>query len=112
MAKTVTSYKKLIALGETYKVADEEDFKAAAKTYAEQVTLIAEMRAQLKQDGMTVSKEYVKGRENVCCHPLVDALPKHVDSANRTLAIIGAIIKDRGTPQQEEADELDSFRLT
>lgn len=61
MAKAVTTYKKLMALGETYCVSEDEDYKAAAKTYTEQVALIAEMRAQLKADGMTVSKEYVKG---------------------------------------------------
>ena len=43
-----------------------------------------------------MTKEYVKGRENVYSHPLVKELPKHSDSANRTAATILDIIKTFG----------------
>lgn len=111
MARAVTSLKKLMELGERYRVAVDEDYVAAAKTYAEEVALIASMRAQLKADGMTVSKEYVKGRGNVCVHPLVPEIPKHIDCANRTLAILANIIDKRGNAAEVEADPLDEFKL-
>ena len=111
VVKAVTTYRKLLAFGKQYGVAEEEDYKAAAKTYAEQAALIATMRNQLAEDGMTVEKEYVKGRVNVCVHPLVQEIPKHVDSANRTLGLINDIIVKRGKAKPEEKDALSEFRL-
>ena len=111
MAKAVSSYRKLLAFGKIFEVQDDEDFKAAAKTYAEEVALIAQMRTVLKNDGMTVEKEYVKGRQNVCIHPLVQEIPKHIDCANRTLSIMGDIIVKRGKKKPDTVDDLSEFRL-
>lgn len=111
MSKSVTSYRKLIAFGRLFEVETDEDYKAAAKTYAEEAELIARMREQLEDDGMTVKKEYVKGRENICVHPLIQEIPKHVDCANRTLGILGDIIAKRGRKKPEAEDGLDQFRL-
>ena len=109
--RAVTTYRRLMAFGKIYGVAEEEDYKAAAKTYAEQAQLIASMRTQLAEDGMTVEKEYVKGRANVCVHPLVQEIPKHVDSANRTLGLINDIIVKRGKAKPQEEDALSEFRM-
>jgi len=111
MAEAVSSYRKLIKFGKSYEVDKEEDFKAAAMTYAEEAELIARMRTQLEEDGMTVEKVYVKGRENVCVHPLVSEIPKHVDCANRTLGILCDIIVKRGKKSTDVKDGLSEFRL-
>ena len=111
MAKPVASYRKLIRFGKQFEVDKDEDYKAAAMTYAEEAELIAKMRNQLEEDGMTVKKEYVKGRENVCVHPLIQEIPKHVDCANRTLGILGDIIVKRGKKKPESDDALAEFRL-
>jgi len=111
MAKAVSSYRKLLKFGKIFEVDRDEDYKAAAMTYAEEAELIAKMRTQLAEDGMTVKKEYVKGRENVCVHPLVQEIPKHVDCANRTLGILGNIIVERGKKKAEDVDGLTEFRL-
>lgn len=107
----VTTFERLLTFGKAFEVDGDEDFKAAAMTYAEETALIASMRTQLRADGMTVTKEYVKGRENVCVHPLIQEIPKHVDCANRTLSILGDIIKDRGRKQEEAMDGLTEFKL-
>lgn len=106
--KAVMSYAGLMKMARDYLVADNALFVAAAKTYAEQAALIAQMRENLKESGMTVTKEYVKGRENLCINPLVQELPKHVDSANRTLSTMLQIITDIGR-KPEKADELTDF---
>ncbi len=111
MAKSVSSYRKLLRFGKIYEVDRDEDYKAAAMTYAEEADLIAQMRTQLAEDGMTVTKEYVKGRENVCVHPLIQEIPKHVDCANRTLGILGDIIVKRGKKKPDDVDGLSEFRL-
>jgi hypothetical protein len=101
----------LIKFGKIFEVDRDEDYKAAAQTYAEEAELIAKMRTQLEEDGMTVTKEYVKGRENVCVHPLIQEIPKHVDCANRTLGIMGDIIVKRGKKKPDDMDGLSEFRL-
>ncbi len=111
MAKAVSNYRKLLKFGKQFEVDKDEDYKAAAMTYAEEVNLIAQMRTQLEEDGMTVEKEYVKGRQNVCVHPLITEIPKHVDCANRTLGIMGDIILKRGKKKPETDDALAEFRL-
>lgn len=109
--KPVSSYKQLIEFGKVYEVDAEEDYKAAALTYSQEAQLIAQMRKQLAEDGCTTIKEYVKGRENLCIHPLVQEIPKHVDCANRTLAILGDIIVKRGKKRNDVQDGLTQFRL-
>ena len=111
MAKAASSYRKLLKFGKIFEVDKDEDYKAAALTYSEEAELIASMRTQLEEDGMTVKKEYVKGRENICVHPLVTEIPKHVDCANRTLGILGDIIVKRGKKKAEDVDGLTEFRL-
>ena len=108
----VTTVKKLIALGEKYKVDQEEDFIIAARTFVEEAQLIAKLRAQIKADGLTTKKEYVKGRENLTAHPLIAEIPKHVDCANRLLLTISNIIETRGEmPDKVTEDDLTQFRL-
>ena len=111
MAKAVSSYRKLLKFGKIFEVDKDEDYKAAAMTYAEEAELIARMRTQLDEDGMTVEKEYVKGRQNVCVHPLIQEIPKHIDCANRTLSIMGDIIVKRGKKKPEAEDGLSEFRM-
>lgn len=111
MAASVTSLKKLMALGARYHVDKEEDFAACAKTFAQEAQLIAQMRAQLKADGLTVNKEYVKGRQNVTAHPLIAEIPKHVDCANRLLANMANIIAVRGEMPEQAEDDLAGFRV-
>lgn len=107
----MTTVKKLMELGRKYKVDHEEDFIVAVKTFVEEAKLIDRMRKQLNEDGMTVTKEYVKGRENIAAHPLIAEIPKHVDCANRLLQSMNAIIESRGQRLEQEKDELDEFRL-
>lgn len=108
----VTTTKKLLALGEKYKVAQEEDFIIAARSFVEEAQLISKLRAQIKADGLTTIKEYVKGRENLVAHPLIAEIPKHVDCANRLLMTISNIIETRGEmPEKVVEDELTQFRL-
>ena len=108
--KPVSTYKQLIEFGKIYEVDQEEDYKAAALTYSQEALLIAQMRQQLAEDGQTITKVYVKDRENLCVHPLIQEIPKHVDCANRTLAILGDIIVKRGKKKADVSDGLARFR--
>lgn len=95
MAKSKITYSKLIKLAKEYGVADNALFMAAAEQYAVQVNVIQKIKAAMEEEEeLTTTKEYVKGRENLCVNPLIKELPKHSDSANKTLqTILDIIIK-------------------
>lgn len=99
-----STYAELIKLAEEYHVADNALFISAARQYEIQCQVIDMMRDQLNEDGSAVStKEYVKGRENVYANPLIKELPKHADSANRTLSTMLEIINKLGKRQEKES---------
>lgn len=104
MAKAKLSYRKLIALAKEYNVEKNALFIAAAQQYELQQSVISMIRQQLEDDGSAVStKEYVKGRENVYANPLIRELPKHADSANRTLTTMLDIITKLGKKTEKES---------
>ena len=103
-------YKKMIAFGKIYQVENEQDFIEAARIYAEEAGLIDQIRDQIAEEGLTVLKTYKTGDVPVA-HPLLSELPRHVESANKCLATIGAMIEERGAKKQKPTRELDQFRL-
>lgn len=99
MKEKKSTYADLIELAEKYGVSNNALFVSAAHQYELQSQILDMIRASLIDGGETiVTKEYVKGRENVCAHPLIQQLPKHIDSANKTLATMLDIVQKLGTP--------------
>lgn len=96
MERKSKTYSDLIKLARTYGVEKNALFVQAAEQYAVQQMVIKQIKAALEEDDLLTSKEYVKGRENVYTHPLVRELPKHADSANKTLVTMLEIITKLG----------------
>lgn len=107
MARTKT-YTELILLAQEYGVEKNALFVAAARQYEIQKGVIDKMKVALKTGEPIVTKEYVKGRQNITPHPVVMQLPKHVDSMNRTLATMLDIIVRLGERRPPE-DKLSGF---
>lgn len=95
MKKTV-EFTDLLTMAADYNVADNPLFVSAAKQYMVQMKIIDSIEKILGEADLIVSKEYVKSRENVYSHPLVKELPKHADSANKTLGVMLDIITKLG----------------
>ena len=103
MARKNKTYADLIKLAKTYGVEKNALFIQAADQYSVQQMVIQQIRDTLQSDeDLLTSKEYVKGRENIYTHPLVKELPKHADSANKTLGTMLEIITKLGKPQKPE----------
>lgn len=99
MARKGTTYSKLLRMAKDYGVDKNAMFVQAAEQYDVQMRVIQNIKDALdSEENLTTSKEYVKGRENVYANPLVKELPKHADSANRTLQTMLAIIEKLGRP--------------
>lgn len=67
--------------------------------YESQKARLVKMLTEIGNSDLTCTKEYVKGRENLVSHPLIDSCQKLEDSMGRTTAdLTDAIIKFGTTP--------------
>lgn len=96
-------------LGEASKLGltDNYNFRTTFDRYCKQVELIEKLSAVIDQDGELVTKEYVKGRENIYIHPAIKELNNTSNSANNTVSTLLKILASAKTV--EEADALDEF---
>jgi hypothetical protein len=66
-----------------------------------------ELKKAIEEEGMLVSKEYVKGRKNLYTNPAVSDYNRTTDSANKTVSTLMRIIKSFGDGgKTEEIDPL------
>ena len=68
-------------------------FLTTFKRYQVQINILNELEQKIKTDGSLVTKEYVKGRENIYTHPAISEYNKTSTSANQTVATLIKIIK-------------------
>ena len=81
-------------------------FLTTFKRYQVQLSILADLERAIKEEGILVSKEYVKGRKNVYSNPAVAEYNKTTDSANKTVATLMRILKNFQTEQAEDDDPL------
>ena len=81
-------------------------FSTTFDRYRRQLRTLVELDKVISDSGTLVTKEYVKGRENVYIHPAVQQFDRTTDSANKTVATLMKIIKNFGAGEGEETDNL------
>ena len=59
---------KILEIAENSGVQANFFFVTTFKRYKVQINILTELEAQIKKDGVLVTKQYVKGRENVYSH--------------------------------------------
>lgn len=84
-------------------------FESTLETYFQLIKNFKVLKEALEADGCLITKEYVKGRQNVCIHPAMSEMNKTVNMLNSTAKTLIAIIKDLGAENKEEVDELMAF---
>ena len=110
MTKQKVTFDELMLLAKRYGLESNELFISCANQYDLQQKVIRNIKEAIEsEESMTVSKEYVKNRLNVYANPLVKELPKHSDSANKTLAMMLDIIEKLGTKEQKPKSKLESL---
>jgi predicted secreted Zn-dependent protease len=67
-------------------------FITTFKRYQVQLKMLSELEKEVTALGPTVTKEYVKGRENIYLNPALTSYNKTADSANRTASTLMKII--------------------
>lgn len=97
---------EIIRIAEESGVQSNFFFITTFKRYQVQLNMLTELEKKMKDDGMLVTKEYVKGRKNLYSNPALKEYNTTTDSANRTVATLMKIIKnynvDDGETEVEE----------
>lgn len=98
---------EILKVAEAYNVDKNFFFVTTFRRYMVQIKILNELELSIKEDGVLVTKEYVKGRKNVYSHPAIQDYNRTTDSANKTVATLMRIIKNFiGDDGDNETDPL------
>lgn len=97
----------LLVEAEKKGLTENYNFMTTFERYCKQCEIIEKLSVVIEKEGELVTKEYVKGRENVYIHPAIKELNNTSTAANNT---VGTLLKILDTVEIVEAqDELDAF---
>lgn len=68
-------------------------FRTTFKRYLTQIRILDDLEKAIQEHGATVTKEYVKGRQNLVANPAITEYNKTSTAANGTVSTLINIIK-------------------
>ncbi len=83
-------------------------FTTTFQRYVELISHMAELQKSIKEQGCLVTKEYVKGRQNIYVHPAINAYNATAAQANNTANILMRFIV-QPLSDSDDKDEFDMF---
>lgn len=96
---------EILKIAEESGVSNNFFFVTTFKRYQVQLKMLSELEKNMNEDGMLVTKEYVKGRKNIYSSPAVKDYNSTTDSANRTVATLMKIIKGLDDTGSQDNDD-------
>lgn len=87
-----TQAKEIFKIAERHGVEQNFFFITTFKRYQVQIGILNDLEQTIKEAGILVTKEYVKGRKNVYSHPAIQDYNRTTDSANKTVVTLMKII--------------------
>lgn len=110
MAKTLNEQaQEIIRIAEESGVQSNFFFITTFKRYQVQLNILTNLEKTMKDEGMLVSKEYVKGRKNLYSNPAIAEYNRTTDSANKTVSTLMRILRNFGVGDGEEDKERDDL---
>ena len=98
---------EILRIAEQHGVEQNFFFLTTFKRYQVQLQILNGLEKTIKQDGILVTKKYVKGRKNVYSHPDISDYNRTTDSANKTVVTLMKIITTlRDRQDDDEPDPL------
>lgn len=82
-------------------------FKTTFKRYQVQMQILSDLEKEIKSEGTTVRKEYVKGRQNLYINPAVSSYNATASAANSTVSTLINIVNQLSKATEADEDELD-----
>lgn len=99
--------KEILRIAERHGVESNFFFLTTFKRYQVQIGILNDLEQTIKEAGILVTKEYVKGRKNVYSHPAIQDYNRTTDSANKTVITLMKIITVlRDRKENDEPDPL------
>lgn len=74
--------------------------------YMTQIRILASLQAVINAEDVLITKEYVKGRENVYTNPAIKEYNSTASAANKTVETLIKILSRFGSEEEKEADPL------
>ena len=99
----------IIRIAEESGVQSNFFFITTFKRYQVQLGILNNLEKTMKDEGMLVSKEYVKGRKNLYSNPAIAEYNRTTDSANKTVSTLMRILRNFGVGDGEEEKERDDL---
>lgn len=96
MAKTLTLQQQadqILEQAQERGVSSNFFFVTTFKRYQVQMKILADLEKAIAEYGATVTKEYVKGRQNLVANPAITEYNKTATAANGTVATLINIMK-------------------
>ena len=100
---------EILAIAEKHGVEQNFFFITTFKRYQVQINILNDLERQIKEQGSLVTKEYVKGRENIYTHPAIGEYNKTSTAANQTVTTLVKIITTLRDNEQDAGSEILSF---
>lgn len=98
MATSKTALKRkaseILKMAEARGVQSNYFFETTFHRYEVQLEIMDNLEAAIKEYGPTVTKEYVKGRQNLTANPAISEYNKTATAANNTVKTLLDIIKN------------------
>ena len=86
---------EIIKLAKENGVESEYLFTTTFDRYKMQLEILDNLKKSINDEGMLVTKEYVKGRKNVYTNPAITEYNRTTQIANNTVATLLKIIRNR-----------------
>lgn len=99
---------KILEQAEERGVSSNFFFVTTFKRYQVQMKILTDLEAAIKEYGATVTKEYVKGRQNLVANPAITEYNKTSTAANGTVSTLINIIKTLSN-EPDAVDALTEF---
>jgi hypothetical protein len=81
-------------------------FVTTFKRYQVQMKIMSDLEESIKDDGATVTKAYVKGRENIYTNPAISEYNKTATAANGTVATLMKILTTFAEEEEKKPADL------
>ena len=84
---------KVLEQAEERGVSSNFFFVTTFKRYQVQMKILTELEKEIQRTGTTITKTYVKGRENICTNPAIAEYNKTSTAANSTVDTLVRIME-------------------
>ena len=96
---------EILKLAESSGVQTNYFFTTTFQRYLVQIKILEDLEREIGEAGTLVTKEYVKGRENIYTNPAINAYNNTTNSANKTVATLLKIVQ--GFKAEDKGKEVD-----